>query len=83
LQIQKSVSQLQSKVISDREKFLYICEAIAKRDLKRVGFSEFETLTGDELMTLFISFPWIQKKIFKELNQRRKLIVELQKSKFL
>jgi hypothetical protein len=48
-----------------------------------VGFYQFEKLTGDELMTLLISFPWIQKKIFRELGQRRRFIVELQEGRFL
>lgn len=74
--VQKSVSQLQSKLIVNREQFLNICQAIGAKE-QRVSFAEFSQLSGDEIITLFISFVWLNRKLNAEFVQKRKSIMEI------
>lgn len=63
LSIQKSVSQLQSKLISNKELFLNACEVIGQKN-GILTFEDFCQLTTDEITTLFISFSWLSRKVY-------------------
>lgn len=51
---------------------------MTEKNIKKLPFELFSTMPGDEIMTLMISYPWLQKKLFHELTERRKNIIELQ-----
>lgn len=74
--IQKSVSQLQSKLITNRDEFMSTCQALGG-NTKPVPVDTFLVLTPDEIVTLFISFVWLNRKLYAQLAAKRKHIVQL------
>ena len=73
--VQRSVSQLQSKLIGNREEFLNTCHAIGSKE-EKVGFEVFNKLSSDEILTLFISFVWLNKKVTGEFSAKRRQIMD-------
>lgn len=74
--VQKSVSQLQSKLITNKESFLKACQVIGEKD-GSLSFEEFCELSSDEMITLFISFGWLNRKIYSEFTRKRKMITSI------
>lgn len=75
--VQKSVTQLQSKLISNKDVFMRACQAISEASEEmKISFEEFQSLTPDEIMTLFISFNWLNRNLFSEFTNKRRLLLE-------
>jgi hypothetical protein len=76
--IQKSVSQLQPKLISNKDLFLHACKKVGEKQ-GNLSFEEFNLLTIDEIVTLFVSFGWLNRKIYSEFTEKRKKIIDVLK----